>query len=62
MKAWTAARSCPAGRAIARWGAGAAPGDYEIPGAACPPGGGVENPPTPKGYPRRWAKIQKAPL
>ena len=54
-----------AGRAIAKLGGRLLPPvDYEIPGC------GVRHrvvrveklSPTPKGYPRRWAKIQKAPL
>ena len=54
-----------AGRAIAKLGGRLLPPvDYEIPGC------GVRHRvvrveklfPTPKGYPRRWAKIQKAPL
>ena len=54
-----------AGRAIAKLGGRLLPPvDYEIPGC------GVRHrvvrveklSPTPKGYPRRWAKIQKAPF
>ena len=66
MKAVDCAGECTrAARGIEKLGGALRPSwDYDIPGAGITHRVVVieKTSPTPKGYPRRWAKIQKAPL